>query len=116
MFDDVPHDWLFPRVSLVVHHAGAGTTAAAIRAGRPSIVIPFAFDQPFWAERLHALGAAHVLRPAELTADRLAAEISTALRDDDLHRAADALRRSSESEDGIANAIAILERCVQAPC
>jgi sterol 3beta-glucosyltransferase len=54
---DVPHDWLFPRVAAVVHHAGAGTTAAGLRAGVPSVTVPVIGDQPFWAARLTALGA-----------------------------------------------------------
>lgn len=53
--DAVPHDWLFPRVHAVVHHAGAGTTAAAVRAGVPSVTVPVAMDQGFWAHRLHSL-------------------------------------------------------------
>jgi len=51
-----PHDWLFPRVSAVVHHGGAGTTAAALRAGVPSVILPFFFDQGFWGRRLAACG------------------------------------------------------------
>lgn len=46
---DCPHDWIFERVSCVVHHGGAGTTAAAVAAGKPSVVVPFFGDQLFWA-------------------------------------------------------------------
>lgn len=53
---DTPHDWLFPRTSLVVHHGGAGTTHAAARAGVPSVVVPFAGDQFFWADRIERAG------------------------------------------------------------
>ncbi|WP_165720277.1 glycosyltransferase [Bordetella trematum] len=53
-----PHDWLFPRMSAVIHHGGSGTTHSAARAGKPSIVMPFAGDQFFWAERLRRLGIA----------------------------------------------------------
>ena len=59
--DSVPHAWLFPRVTAVVHHGGAGTTAAGIRAGVPSIVIPFHGDQPFWAKRVAELGVGRVV-------------------------------------------------------
>ncbi|MBZ0297475.1 MAG: glycosyltransferase, partial [Anaerolineae bacterium] len=55
--DQAPHDWLFPRMSAVVHHGGAGTTAAGLRAGRPTIICTFIADQPFWGQRVHALGA-----------------------------------------------------------
>ncbi|GAA4932486.1 glycosyltransferase [Streptomyces coeruleoprunus] len=55
---DVPHDWLFPRTAAVVHHAGAGTTAAGLRAGVPALPVPVMADQPFWASRLYRLGVA----------------------------------------------------------
>ena len=47
LIEDVPHDWLFCRVSAVVHHGGAGTTAVAMAAGKPSVVVPFFGDQFF---------------------------------------------------------------------
>jgi sterol 3beta-glucosyltransferase len=77
---EVPHDWLFPRMAAVVHHAGAGTAAAGLRAGVPAIPVPVLADQPFWANRLHALGAAPAPIPlSRLTADRLAATLRAAL-------------------------------------
>jgi UDP:flavonoid glycosyltransferase YjiC (YdhE family) len=57
---DTPHDWLFPRTSVIVHHGGAGTAHAAARSGVPSVVVPFAGDQSFWADRLARLGIASV--------------------------------------------------------
>ena len=56
LVDSVPHDWLFPRMAAVVHHCGAGTTGAALRAGVPAVAVPFFADQLFWARRLHELG------------------------------------------------------------
>ena len=53
---DVPHEWLFPRVAAVVHHGGAGTTAAGLRAGKPSLLIPHVGDQFFWGRRVQELG------------------------------------------------------------
>ena len=53
-----PHHWLFPRMAAVVHHGGAGTTAAGLRAGLPSVIVPVMSDQPFWGQRVYALGAA----------------------------------------------------------
>jgi sterol 3beta-glucosyltransferase len=50
--DSIPHDWLFPRVAGVVHHGGAGTTSAGLRAGVPTCIRPFFGDQYFWAERI----------------------------------------------------------------
>ena len=50
--DSVPHDWLFPQMAAVVHHGGAGTTAAGFRAGLPTCIYPFFGDQFFWAARV----------------------------------------------------------------
>ncbi|TDD85581.1 glycosyltransferase, partial [Actinomadura darangshiensis] len=73
---DVPHEWLFPRMAAVVHHGGAGTTAAGLRAGVPTITVPVAADQPFWASRVTALGAGPKPIPLRrLSADILAAAI-----------------------------------------
>lgn len=75
-----PHTLLFPHVGLVVHHGGAGTTAAALRAGLPNIIIPFFGDQFFWAGVVHRAGAGPApISARELTAELLAAAISTAL-------------------------------------
>ncbi|KAJ0296439.1 hypothetical protein COL516b_011605 [Colletotrichum fioriniae] len=54
--DEAPHAWLFPRVRAVVCHGGSGTTAIALRSGRPTLVVPVAGDQPFWGSRVHAVG------------------------------------------------------------
>ena len=61
MIDSIPHSWLFPRVSAVVHHGGASTTAAGLKAGVPSVIIPFFGDQPFWGRRVAALGVGPAL-------------------------------------------------------
>jgi sterol 3beta-glucosyltransferase len=56
--DAVPHDWLFPQLTAAVHHGGAGTAAAAYRAGIPTMIVPFFGDQFFWAQRVrHSVGA-----------------------------------------------------------
>ena len=63
MLGNVPHDWLFQHVSAVVHHGGAGTTAAGIATGKPTIVIPFFGDQPFWGAMVARAGAGPVPYP-----------------------------------------------------
>lgn len=79
VLDAVPHDWLFPRCSVVVHHGGAGTTHEALRWGRASVVCPVFGDQPFWARRVAALGAGPApLSQKRLTAKRLAEAVSAA--------------------------------------
>lgn len=76
MLGNVPHDWLFGHVSAVCHHGGAGTTAAGIRAGKPTIVVPFFGDQPFWGAMIHRAGAGPAPIPyKELTAEKLAEAI-----------------------------------------
>ncbi|KAH7029597.1 glycosyltransferase family 28 domain-containing protein, partial [Microdochium trichocladiopsis] len=83
MVGDCPHDWLFQRVSCVIHHGGAGTTAAGIAAGRPTVVVPFFGDQPFWGQMIAQAGAGPAPTPFKsLTADLLAEKIEFALRPD----------------------------------
>ncbi|WP_431856187.1 glycosyltransferase [Azospirillum sp.] len=108
-----PHDWLFPRMAAVVHHGGAGTTAAALRAGVPGFVVPFLGDQPFWGARVHALGVGPApLSRAELTPSRLAAAL--ALMDDpDMRARAVDLGARIQAEDGVATAVRILEAAVR---
>jgi UDP:flavonoid glycosyltransferase YjiC (YdhE family) len=99
-------------MAAVVHHGGAGTTAAALRAGVPSVIIPFSVDQPFWAQRVHALGAATLPIPrARLTADRLAAALTTATMDRDLCARAATLGECIRAEDGVAHAVEVLRGC-----
>ncbi|KAJ9622953.1 hypothetical protein H2204_011297 [Knufia peltigerae] len=88
MLGNCPHDWLFQRVSCVVHHGGAGTTAAGIALGRPTVIVPFFGDQPFWGSMVARAGAGPTPIPAkELTADRLADAILEALKPATLERA-----------------------------
>jgi UDP:flavonoid glycosyltransferase YjiC (YdhE family) len=107
----VPHGWLFPRMAAVVHHGGAGTTAAGLRAGVPNVVVPFFADQPFWGRRVAALGVGPQPIPREkMTRDGLAAAIRSAVGDRGMAvRAADQGRRIS-AEDGVARAVALLEQ------
>ncbi|HUM09462.1 MAG TPA: glycosyltransferase [Myxococcaceae bacterium] len=108
--EHAPHAWLFPRAAAVVHHGGAGTTASALRAGVPSVVVPFAFDQPFWAERVRRLGAGPAPIPERrLSVGRLARAIRRALEDYRLGQTARALGECIRSEDGVGTAVRELE-------
>ena len=81
MLGNCPHDWLFERVACVIHHGGAGTTAAGIAAGKPTIVVPFFGDQPFWGNMVARAGAGPRPIPFKtLTAFNLATAISAALK------------------------------------
>jgi UDP:flavonoid glycosyltransferase YjiC (YdhE family) len=100
-----PHDGLFPLMSAAVHHGGAGTTAAAARAGIPSVVVPFFGDQPFWAHCLNRQGAApRALERKTLTADALASALETTQQPAMLQTAT-ALGRAIRAEDGIGEAV-----------
>lgn len=109
--DSVPHAWLFPRMSAVVHHGGAGTTAAGLRAGIPSILIPHMGDQHFWAKRVEELGVGpHSLPMRRLTSERLADCINKAVNDQNIRLNAATLGEKIRQEDGIAQAIKFIER------
>ena len=97
MLGNVPHDWLFKKVSAVVHHGGAGTTAAGIAAGRPTVVIPFFGDQPFWGAMTAKAGAGPMpIAYKELNADKLAELIQEALKPQTQQRAAELSARIKE--------------------
>jgi UDP:flavonoid glycosyltransferase YjiC (YdhE family) len=108
---DAPHDWLFPRMAAVAHHCGAGTSAAALRAGVPTIALPGpAGDQPFWARRLHQLGATAAPIPQrKLTADGLAAAIRTAVTDHQIRDTTRQLAGRIENADGAAYVVATVD-------
>jgi sterol 3beta-glucosyltransferase len=109
MVESVPHSWLFPRVAAVVHHGGAGTTAAGVRAGVPSIVIPFFGDQLFWGQLLHKLGVGTTPIPRKkLTIELLAQAIDRATTDATMIQQAANLGAKIQAEDGIANAVAVI--------
>lgn len=98
---ETPHDWLFPRVAAVVHHAGAGTSAAAVRHGIPAVPVPILADQPFWAARLHGLGVATQPIPfPRLTSERLAEALTAVLRRPAYAVQAQALAGRVAEEDG----------------
>jgi UDP:flavonoid glycosyltransferase YjiC (YdhE family) len=112
--DSVPHDWLFPRVAAVVHHAGAGTMAAGLRAGKPTVCIPFATDQPFWAHRLHELGVSPPPIPRkQLAADRLAAALREATTSPVLAAQADRLGQAIRGERGVETAVGLITKFLE---
>ena len=88
MLGNVPHDWLFKHVSCVVHHGGAGTTAAGIALGKPTVIVPFFGDQPFWGAMVAKAGAGPSPIPSkQLTSENLSAAILEALKPATLRRA-----------------------------
>lgn len=112
--DSAPHGWLFPRMAAVVHHGGAGTTAAGLRAGVPSVVIPHMVDQPYWGQRVYALGVGSkpVMRH-KLTAVHLAHAIQQAVTDKQIKQNAAALGAEIRQEDGLGVAVKIIKQTMR---
>lgn len=107
--EGVPYDWLLPRAAAVVHHGGAGTTAAGLRAGVPTVVVPHFGDQPLWGDRVRALGAGPPPLPrADLTADRLVAALRAATGDPGIRTAAAAADRAIRAERGVPRAVEVI--------
>lgn len=110
VIDHAPHDWLFAHVAAVVHHGGAGTTGAGLRAGAPTLVCPFFGDQPFWGRRVAAIGAGPPPIPQRrLTAARLAEAIHALTTDRAIQRCAHDIGERIRAEDGAARAVELIE-------
>jgi sterol 3beta-glucosyltransferase len=109
LLESAPHAWLFPRMAAVVHHGGAGTTAAGFRAGVPSVFVPHGNDQFAWGYRAWELGvAAKPIPRKDLTAKKLADAINRSLKDDILN-ASSALGQRIRAEDGLSEAVKWIE-------
>lgn len=105
---DLPHELLFPWVAAVVHHGGAGTTAQALRAGRPQLVLPFTMDQPFFGRRVHEIGVgAPPVPTSRATPERLRSALTTALHQRVVSRAAE-LGQVVAAEDGVGGAVDLI--------
>ena len=107
--DAVPHDWLLPRCKMIIHHGGAGTTSAGLRAGIPNVVVPFTADQPFWGRRVHAIGAG----PKPILVKKLSVVnlIHAIAKADDhvVRKRAQDIGQRIGSEDGVMQAVELIE-------
>ena len=107
--DAAPHDWLLPRCKMIVHHGGAGTTSAGLRAGIPNVVVPFMADQPFWGRRVQKIGAG----PKPVNVNKLSVESLTQafVKADDevVRKRAQAVGQRIRSEDGVKYAAELIE-------
>jgi sterol 3beta-glucosyltransferase len=111
-----PHRWLFQRVATVVHHGGAGTTAAGLLAGRPTVVCPFQGDQHFWGAAVHRVGAGPETLPAKkLTAEKLATAVRAASENPGIQTGASDLSERMGREDGTGQASGQIEAVVSRP-
>ncbi|KAF2091987.1 glycosyltransferase family 1 protein [Saccharata proteae CBS 121410] len=112
LLDNTPHDWLFPKVSAVVHHGGAGTTAMGLKCGKPTMIVPFFGDQPFWGAMVaEAKAGAHQCIPyKQLTMERLAEGIKQCLSDEAKENVAKIAKSIEKEGDGAQNAVKSFHR------
>lgn len=111
MLENTPHDWLFPRVSAVVHHGGAGTTAIGLKCGKPTMVVPFFGDQQFWGSMIGKAGAgAEPIPYKNLSADKLAEGIKYCLTDEAKAEAEKIAKKIEAEGDGAKNAVTSFHR------
>ncbi|MGN6149559.1 MAG: glycosyltransferase [Rhizomicrobium sp.] len=109
--DSIPHDWLLPQMAASIHHGGAGTTGASLRAGLPQIVVPFVGDQPFWGRQVEKRGVGPRRIPhARLTASKLSQAITVALNDQAMRKRAAHMGERVRAENGLQRAVEIIER------
>ncbi|KAF9970576.1 Sterol 3-beta-glucosyltransferase [Actinomortierella ambigua] len=103
MIKSVPHDWLFPQLAGVVHHGGAGTVAAGLRAGVPTVIKPFFGDQFFWAQRVEEAGVGVWCH--DLTVRKLTAALTAITTDEKMIKRAQMMGEKIRSEDGVGKAV-----------
>jgi sterol 3beta-glucosyltransferase len=110
--DYAPYDWLFPQMAMVIHHGGSGTTAFGLRSGIPSCAVSFVFDQFYWGERIAQLGVGpKPIRYKELTVERLREAICFGVGNSQTKQKAVELGHKIQAENGIENALNILDFC-----
>jgi UDP:flavonoid glycosyltransferase YjiC (YdhE family) len=113
IMEAIPHSWLLPRCKAVIHHGGAGTTAAGLRSGIPNLVVPFASDQPFWGARVHAIGAGPKPIPVKkLSVEKLVWAL-TEVDEESLRNGAQAAGRKIRAEDGVGAAVKVIEEYIE---
>jgi len=110
----VPHAEIFPHCSLIVHHGGAGTTQAALLAGKPLIVVAHGFDQTYWANQIfeRKLGGKPLLRDS-VTPMELSKEIRVVLQSEEIQQNATLIGKTMASEKGVENAIVEIEKVMK---
>ena len=115
VIDSAPHDYLFEHVAAVVHPGGAGTSAASLRAGIPSVVVPGFSDQFFWSQRLVDMGVAPPpVKWRNLDDATLGRSIEHATSSASLRQAARAARRRLRAEDGVNRAVSTIQHYLEA--
>jgi sterol 3beta-glucosyltransferase len=112
--ESAPHDWLFPQMAAIVHHGGAGTTAACLRAGVPSVIVPSFGDQFFWGWRIHELGiGAKPIPRKKLTTQKLADALQQLITNNTIMENAKRIWQKIYAEKGVENAVNMIETYVR---
>jgi sterol 3beta-glucosyltransferase len=107
--ESAPHDWLLPHCKMIIHHGGAGTTSAGLRAGIPNVIVPFMADQPFWGNRAHAIGAGpKPILVKGLSVEKLVRAIHEA-ESNAIRERAQIIGQKIRGEDGVKNAAQWIE-------
>ena len=110
LVESVPHTWLFPKMKMLIHHGGAGTTATGLRAGKPTIIIPHNADQPAWGQRVFELGAGpKPIKKSKLTADKLANAIIFS-QTPNIITNAERLGQQLKIENGVQKAVQVIDK------
>jgi sterol 3beta-glucosyltransferase len=113
LLDQIPHAWLFPRMRMVVHHGGGGTTGAGARSGVPSMAVPYGADQPFWGWRLQALGVGPApVAYRAVTAEKLAAAVREAADNPGMRQSAKQVGDAIRAEDGVGRAVELVRKAL----
>ena len=110
--DYAPHSVLFPHAAAIIHHGGIGTTAQAMRAGKPQLVVPHFGDQPDNANRVERLGIGRMLAPSAYNPTRAARSLASVLNTSHVARTAHMARQLSK-EDGVAAAADAIEQALE---
>ncbi|MFN8579124.1 MAG: glycosyltransferase [Candidatus Sericytochromatia bacterium] len=111
--NQIPHDWIFPKINAVIHHCGAGTTSATLRAGIPSISVPFFGDQPFWSNQIYKLGlSTKPINRKDLNSSNLREAIIESIANDNLINRAKIISKKINSENGISNAVETIKQII----
>ncbi len=112
--DTVPHDWLLPKMAAAIHHGGAGTTGACLRAGIPQVVVPFVGDQFFWGRQVEKQGVGpKSIAHSRLTAAALANTLGGTLNDSGMRKKAAEMGERVRAENGIVRASTVIEQVLK---
>lgn len=107
--DYAPYEWLFPQMSMIIHHGGSGTTGIGLKAGVPCLVTPFLFDQFYWGNRIFELGVGPKPIPfKKLTIQNLAEAITEATTNAHMQQQASTLSTKIKTENGVKQAVKII--------